>query len=179
MAADNQLGVAIRPDQHESRGVTLPRQIRDQIERRVVAPVKVFEDEYEGKISGQHLQRLAHFSQHALPRSAKQHALQALPIRGAYQRRHLQKPHRSVGAEYINDLVVLPAEPTDRLKHRHIRFAGSVLLQTLSARDGNALIGSQPPGEHIYKSSLSDPGLSGHKNDLTFSGPHLIEPGLH
>jgi hypothetical protein len=64
--ADLNLDRSIRAQQEQPGRAGPSRQIGDQIQRRIVGPVKVLEPEHEETLSAQRLQRLRHFAQHSL-----------------------------------------------------------------------------------------------------------------
>ncbi len=98
MPARDQLRGSIRPDHHQLRRRALRCEIRDQVESRTIAPVKIFEYEHQRLPGSELVQRVAHFTQHAFTRCSQHFATQPLAIRGAQQRRHLQQPHRRMRA---------------------------------------------------------------------------------
>src|SRR5262249_40491881 len=159
-------------NQHQMRCLTLPREIRDQVQRRIVTPMKVFKNQHQRELGGQRLQRVAHLAKHALPSCAVDLATQQLSIRSVDQKRHRQKPHRLAGAKPIDDLAMLSAQLPDGFENRQIGFAGTVLFQALTATYAYGSIGSNAASESINQDSLADACFSGDENDLTFSIEH-------
>src|SRR5262245_3495334 len=52
-------------------------------------------------------QGFAHLSKHSLAGRSNHLSAERLAIRGAYQRGHLQQPHRGMGAQHVDNLAVL------------------------------------------------------------------------
>ncbi len=90
MSGDDQLDRPIGANQHQMCGMTLSCQVRDQVQRRVIAPVKIFQDKHQRHVGGQHLQSLTHFPQHPLASRSKHLPTEQFTIGCVDQRRQLQ-----------------------------------------------------------------------------------------
>ena len=78
--ARNQLRRPVGPDHHQVRSPTPAGDVRDQVQRREVAPVKVFQHEHQRRKRRQRIEHLAHFPQHPLARRAKCLAAEEIAI---------------------------------------------------------------------------------------------------
>jgi hypothetical protein len=65
----------------QARRLRSPGQRREQLERRHIAPVQVFQQKDQGRLGRERLQGLRHLAQHALSGGAQQVALGALAVR--------------------------------------------------------------------------------------------------
>ena len=69
------------PSSRSWADVAAPRQERHQVQRRMIAPVQVFEDQDQRGLGGQRLDQFGTLAQHPLPRGPLQFLLQVLPVR--------------------------------------------------------------------------------------------------
>ena len=74
MPARDELCRPVRTNDHQPGFAPLPRQVRDQVQRRVVAPVQVLQHEHQRRFGRERLERVAHLSQHPLARRAEHFA---------------------------------------------------------------------------------------------------------
>jgi hypothetical protein len=157
--AGNQLRRPVGPDQHQVSRPTASGDIGDQVQRRVVAPVKVLQHEHERRVGRQGIQRITHFAQHPLARGARRVAAEQFAVCGRHQRGQLHQPHRRVHAQHVDDARILPAQLPDRVQDRQIRFAHPVLRQTLAAADPHVRIGDHAARKRFEQRRLADAGL--------------------
>ena len=133
MPAGDQLGRPVGADHHQMRGPPTAGDVRDQVQRREVAPVQVLQHEHERRVRRQRVERLAHLPEHPLARRAERLAAEELAIGRRDDRWHLHQPHRRVRAQHVNDLRILEAQLPNRVQDGQVRLAHPVLLQTLPA----------------------------------------------
>ena len=179
MRADDHVDGAERAEQQQARRLPAARERGDEIERGVVAPVKVLEDEHEGDLGRQRLKRLGHLAEHALPRRPEDLPLQPITVGCADQRGHLDEPGGRVALENGDDAVpvVLAAESPEGLEHGHVGLSRAVEGETLAPRrpDAPAL---QPVQEQVDERGLPDTGLARDEDDLSLSAEGPVEAAL-
>src|SRR5215216_2775256 len=179
MSTRDQLRVAISSNQHQVRGPDSRCEVRDQVERRVVAPVQVFKNQHKGLFGSEHLQCLAHFPQHSLARSSDYFTAQRLAFCSSQQRRHLQQPHRRVSAQHFDNLLLISTQAAHCVEYGQVGLAGPILFEALSPADSYGSIESEVARERIDQGGLADACFSSDKYDLAFAFQHLVEPASH
>jgi hypothetical protein len=129
MVVRERAGRTIGPDDEEARTLGPPGERREQLERRVIAPVQVLEHQHQRPLDGHRLDRIGQLAQHALVSRARvgrraigEHAghLREPARRSRSQRRRQRRPVRRT------------AQPSEGLQHRQVRLAGPELLDALS-----------------------------------------------
>ena len=86
VSAVDQFRWPIGTDQHQVGGLATTGDRRNQIHRREVAPMQVFQDEHQRRIRRQRIQSVAHFPQHPFARRARGFAAKEFAIRGRQYR---------------------------------------------------------------------------------------------
>ncbi len=141
----------------------------DEIERRVVAPVEVLEDEHAGSVGRPRLEPGRQLPQH--PRLRDRRRLVRLRRCGVARRPepgNLCAPCRRVAREQVAELGRLglgAAEAADCLQDRQVRLPDPVLLDALPAPHPEAAVALGALHERFEEGGLSDPRLSGHEDD--------------
>ena len=176
VAAHDQFRGPIGPDQHQVSGAAAAGDVGDQVERREVAPVQVFQHEHQRRPRGQRIQGLAHLAEHALARRAAGVAGEALAIGRRHQRRQLHQPHRRVQPQDLDRRGVVPAQLPDRVEDRQIRFAHPVLGQALPAAEPAVRLAGHRARERLQQRRLADAGLSRHEHHLALAAARPVEP---
>ena len=160
VVAEDDVDRPIGADHHQPRRVAAPRQVADEIERRVVAPVQIFEHDDQRRLGGDRLDRLGHLAQHAFAGGARPLPLQRLALGGRQQRRQLDEPGRRVLPQQLDDAraVRRSAEPRQAVEHRQVRLAGAVLFEALAAGDQDARKGDACSSSALTSVVLPIPG---------------------
>src|SRR5262245_22028427 len=83
-----------------------------------------------------------------------------------------------MSVQHIGNVCLLSTQPPDSFTYRQVSFSSPVLFKALPSAYPDFSIGSDTPRERIDEGRLADTGLSGNKNDLTFSSEHLLKPVL-
>ena len=94
MPLHNHLSRPIRTQHEQPRRGAPPRQQGEQVERGVIAPVQVFQDEQQERLGGQRIDHFREFPEHAFPCRPVQFMLQAFPVGSTEQPGHLHQPGR-------------------------------------------------------------------------------------
>ena len=81
-----------RPKHQEASGCPPAGHQRQEIHRRRIAPVQVFEHQHQRHLGGQGIQHFGPFPEHALPRRPLEFVPQLRPVRGREQPGHLRHP---------------------------------------------------------------------------------------
>src|ERR1700722_11914801 len=77
----------------------------NEIDRGMIRPMKIFQDQYQRRVRSNRLQRLRNFTQHPLAGSTQDFALQYLALFAFYQRWKLDQPGRSFRREDLDHRV--------------------------------------------------------------------------
>jgi len=177
MVSGEHLDLPIAAENQQVCWFRSPRNGRDQIERRNVTPMEVFEKDDQRCLCGQRRERLCHLAQHPLRRQLMRLALDQRALFGIQQRRQLCQPS---GSQPMQDRKQLPAlrpsaKLSQRLQHRHLGLACPVLFDALPTRDVHALA-PQRIDEGIDESGLADPRLPRNKDNAALAVQHAREP---
>src|SRR5262249_18497015 len=89
----------IGANEQETSQLRPPRKTRDDIEGRVIAPMEIFQNQYEWSLYGEGFYDLGNLAQHAFLGSFRQLALQSLSFGKLDQCGHLQQPGRRKSAQ--------------------------------------------------------------------------------
>ena len=111
-------------------------QIRQQVQRGIVAPVQILQHQQERAADRQHLDRLGQLPQHALLGGPHDPALHRLERRRTEQRGHLGQPRGGLLLQHRQERRALgfSTQPAQRLQDRQVGFAPAVVLDTLPPR---------------------------------------------
>src|SRR5262245_4378208 len=98
-------------------------------------------------------------------------------LRGAQHRRHLSEPRRRVMAEQANDRLPagLAAQAGHSLEERQVSLTRSVGLDASPLGDAQAIAAARFDQESLDEGRLTDPGLTGHENDLPGPGGCVLK----
>ena len=153
-------------DDEEPRALAPARQRREQVERRRIAPVEIFEHQDERPLRRQHLERVGQLAQHAVARRAGDPALCRLELRIGGERRQLDEPGRRVPRQHARHVRALrgAAEAPERLEHRQIGLALAEVLHALAARRPDAAR-LRRRDEGVHERGLADPRLARHEGE--------------
>src|SRR5262249_12996709 len=80
MFAERDVHWTVGCDDQQPRRIALSCKIGDQIERRVIAPVQIFEHQHEWRCRGYRFEKLRHLAEHSFASCADHRALEALNI---------------------------------------------------------------------------------------------------
>jgi len=162
------LGRTVGRQQQQAGRLTPPRQRRDQIERRRVAPVQILEDQDQRRVGGERTQGFDHLAQHAPRRGTEALGEQPGALGLLDQGRHLQQPGRRAARELGDPALATgaPAETVDRLEQRQIGLARAVLRWALTARDPHLARGADLAQEDVDQRGLADARLAGDEEHL-------------
>jgi hypothetical protein len=180
---EDDVGRTVGGEQEEPNGLVSPREVRDQVERRVIAPLQIVEPEHETARGTHRLERLCHLAEHAASGRCTEFLLEKRELATSHQGRHLDEPVGRIAAEDRRELVTPrgTAQATERLEHREIGFARTVMLQAVSAADKKLGINGCLLDEGIGERSLADSCLTGEKHDLPLASlrcrEQLLESG--
>src|ERR1700749_1418426 len=92
MARKNNVNRTVRADQHQSRRSMATRKSGDQIDRGIVHPVQIFENQEQWTSGSDRFQNIADLAQHAFTRSAQELASQHFAALALCQRWELSQP---------------------------------------------------------------------------------------
>ena len=178
MPARDELCRPVSTDDHQPRFASLPRHVRDQVQRRVVAPVQIFQHEHQRRFSREGVKRVAHLSQHPLARGPEDIAPERLPILRPHARWQLQQPHRRVGPQHIDHERMLPAELS--IASRTGRYASPVpYCSGIGRWHPHIAIARHAAHERIEQRRLPDARFTADEDNLPLARAHLLEPRLH
>src|SRR5262249_42279790 len=124
--------------------------------------------------------RLSHLAQHPLVRRPLYFALESLKLICLQQGWQLHQPRRRVLAEHLDQLFTrcISAEPSQGFQHRHVGFARTVVLNTLSPPDPYFLLWDELAEEYFHYCCFANPRLACHKNDLSLAVQCLLQPAV-
>ncbi len=125
-----------RAEHEQARGLAPPRDRRNHVQRRVIDPVQIFEDQHQRHGLRDHFERFAQLAHHAFPRRAENLALQRRLLFRPHQRRKLDQPGRRVCRQCVDDERAerTAGELTDRFEQRIVRLLAAEALDRLPAR---------------------------------------------
>ena len=171
-------GRPVRPQQHRLRALRPLREHRDDVDRALIAPVQILQDEHQRVIDRDRLHQAGELAQHPLRRRVGVPAPQPLAVHGPLQRRHLRQPARGDRAQGGQRPVAgrPVAQPLQGLQHRHVGLSLAVLLDALpvSDQDGGGG-GSHRADEGLDERALADPRFALDEDDLPLAGRRLTE----
>ena len=131
---------AIGREQEETGRLAPGGEQRQEVHRRGVAPVEVFEDEDERDLGGERLDELGHLAEHPLAGGAQELATEPVAVVLFDEPGELREPGRRVAAQQRPGLSAPARQATHRLEHGHVGFGRAELLETLAAGDRHALV---------------------------------------
>ena len=162
------IGRPVRPEDEQPRRFAPAGQPRQQVDRGRVAPVQVFQEQDEGRVRAQGVQRLHQLPQHPVARGPLRSALHGLEIRVGEQRRQLNQPGRRMLLEDLHHLFApgRATQSSERLEQRQVGFAGAVELHALPTTDAQRLVAVDLREKRFHQRGLADPRLPGHEDEL-------------
>src|SRR5215510_6181933 len=167
-------------DDEQARRFAPLRQRRNEIQRRVIAPVQVFDHQHEWSVGRQRLDRSDNLAQHPLTRRPENLTLQRFASGGVKERRHLRKPHRSALIKELNQSVaaMFTTESFERFQQRQVSFARAVLFQTLPVPDPQVAPGGAASQELSDQTRFTDARLARYKDGLSFAAQRRFQTVL-
>ena len=170
----------VGPDQEKACRLPAPCEQREEIDRRRVAPVQIFEHENQGRFCRQHFDRLRQLAEHSVTRGPQDLSLERVAVGTLEKPRHLREPRGRVLAQERNQPGATPlrAEAAQSIEHGSIGLGRPVCLDTLAVRDPHTRIDA-----HTLEKGLDDPGLADsrlprHEDDLASAAPRRFDPSL-
>ena len=179
MVAKDHVHRPVGPDHHQSRRVAPAREIGEQIERRIVAPVQVLEHAGSRGVSAVSDSSASTISRSMRSRVAPATADGARTRRRRDERGKLEQPGGRVLAQHLERRSPprLAAQPR-ALRAPAERLACAVLLQALAARDPDAA--SPPPSQERLTSVVLPMPASPVTNTTCRSpGEGPVQPAAH
>ena len=154
---------------HEQSGRFSPPGDRgDDVERRVIGPVEILEDEHDGGCGGHDFERLAEFTHHTFARGAENLPLERGLLVASDEGRELNHPRRRVRLQRVHDLRAAwsTRELPDRFEHRVIGFFAAEALDRLTACHAQTWNAKGGLPKDIHQTRLPNPGFADHKHHL-------------
>src|SRR5262249_50509182 len=113
------------------------------------------------------IERLDQLAEHPLPRRPFRAPLHPFELVVGQQRRQLREPCRRVLLQDADERVAarLASHASDRLEHRKIRLARTILLNALPPPDTDALHVPELRKERFDERRLPDPGFTRHEDE--------------
>ena len=113
-----------RSQQQQLCVLTAPRDRRNDVERAVVDPMQILEDEHERHRLREDLERLAELTDHPLATRSEELALECGVLLRPNQRRQLNQPGRCEGGERVDHhgTELASRELTNRFEKRVVRL---------------------------------------------------------
>ena len=178
MPTQQHLDGPIGPQNEQPRGAQPAGQIRQQVQRGIVAPVQILQHQQERAADRQHLDRLGQLPQHALLGGPHDPALHRLERRRTEQRGHLGEPRGGLLFQHRQQRRSLgfSTQPAQRLQDRQVGFARAVVLDTLPARQPHIPRARGLLHKGIDHGRLAQPWLAGQKHGLPGPLPDALEP---
>jgi hypothetical protein len=177
MRARDHIRGPIRAHHQEPRGRAAAGEHGQQIDRRRIAPMQVFEPQDERRLGGQRLERLGQLPPHPLRGSAMAPAAQYVQLGLLDERGHLDEPGGCLPAQERDERSPLrPArEPAEGLEQRQVGLARAMVLDTLSAPDPQVLRPHDLRKKGVEEGGLADPGLPRDKHHLAFTPARALQ----
>ena len=94
MVLCDRIAPPVRANHEQARRLASSGERVDQVDRRGIGPLQVFEDEHERVFAADRLERLEHLSEHPLGRCPDQAAVDGLELVVGEEPRHLRDPGR-------------------------------------------------------------------------------------
>jgi hypothetical protein len=168
----------IRAQNHQPRWLASACNRRNQVERRWITPVQIFQVQNQRCFCGDHFERLGHLAQHSLLRRHMRESLQPSAILRANEARHLRQPRWGNSMQNLNQFLAagLEAQSRQGLKYRQVRLARAILVDALPSTDPNCSVAHERIGERTRQRRLTDPWLTRDKDHSLRAAPGLFEP---
>ncbi len=156
----------IRPENHQPRWLASACHRRNQVERRWITPVQIFQIEDQRRLCGDQFERLGHLAQHPLLCRPLRESLQPSAILRANETRHLHQPRRGNSIQSLDQFLAAgrAAQSRQGFEYRQVRLARAILVDALPSPDTNCSVARERIGErtrprHEDHSSRAAPGL--------------------
>ena len=178
MPLEQHLHRPIRPHHQQPRRLGPLRQVGEGLDRRVVAPLQVFQDQHQRPVGRQHLQRLGEFAQHPGRRQPVQAALESLQLRLAHQAGEVRQPHRRILPQHGADRVPLGpvAQPPQCFQEGQVRFPLPRVLDALPPRGPHPAPGGQAGQEQLDHRRLPHPRFPTDEDELAGAVGRPLQP---
>ena len=170
----------IRPQHQQPRRLGPLRQVGEGLDRRVIAPLQVFQEQHQRPVGRQRLQRLGELAQHPGRRHAVQAAVEPLQLRLAHQAGELRQPHRRIPSQHGADLVPrgpVP-QPPQRFHEGQIRLPLPIVLDALPPCRPPLMPGGQACQEHLDHRRLPHSRFPTDEDELTGAVGRALKPPL-
>ena len=175
MVVRDDLGETEAREPHQARVRPPARDMVDELDRRVVAPMQVLGHQQQRPLGGIAVEELAHLAQHAIRAHARELASQGVALLRGAQPRQLQQPGGRDGAQQGRDRAVAAAELPERFENRQVRLACTVLLDALPAGAGDP---AQSRNEVIDERRLADARVARNPDNRALPGAREIPGGF-
>ena len=169
-----------RSEQQQLRVLTAPRDRRNDVERAVVDPMQILEDEHERHRLREDLERLAELTDHPLATRSEELALECGVLLRPKQRRQLNQPGRCVGGERVDDqgTELAPRELTNRFEKRVVGFLAAEAFYRLTACHRHTADRGTRMLEGIHQAGLPDARLADDEDHLPPSLEGLYQTSI-
>lgn len=151
-----------------ARGLAPSSERGQQIRRRGVGPVHVFEHEHQRLFGGDEVERFGELAKHAglvRPVGAERQRLEVLVVD---ETRHLREPRRRVPREQLDPMPAVrsAAQRTECLEDRQVRLRRAKMLDARAACDERSARRCRLGQKRIDDCRLSDPRVSRDEDHL-------------
>ena len=171
---------AIRPQHQQLRRLAPLRQDGQEVHRRPITPLQVFQHEYQRRIGCQHVERLREFAPHAGRGRPGHLVLQPLEFRRADQPRQLHQPQGGILPQHCQEGVPrrTVGQLPQGLEERQVRFALPIVLDALAPPGPHTAPCGQVGQEAIDHRRLANPHVATDQDELARTVDRLLEPHL-
>ena len=156
----------------------MARESGDQIDRGIVDPVKIFEDQQQRVESRDCLQCLDHLPEHALRGGTQRFPLQGFPLFPVQQAGELKEPGGRLPRERVEHggAVGTATQLAEGFEHGIERLLAPEPFHALAPGDPNrGLPGGGLPLKFLRQGRLADARLAGDEDDLPLAGQGVSE----
>ena len=181
MIAVDHLRGPVGAEHQQPRRPSPPREQREEVQRRRIAPVQIFEHQNERAFRGGRLQRFGHLAQHPLAGRSRHDQAAAFFRRQALEdRRHLREPGRRVLAEVRDQVLAarLSAQLAEGGEDRQVRLACAEVLDALTATDECLADVRRAVDERVDQRGLADARLAADEDHAALATPCGVPPGV-
>ena len=177
VVAQHQIGQPKAGHQHPSRRAATPRQVVEQADRGMVAPVQVLDHQQQRLRGGCCIEQRAKFAQHAVLRGTGQLAAQLHLVGLGDKPRQLRQPGGRGLAQrgHPRGRRWPPRQFGQRVEDGQVGFAATGLIDALAHRHGHPTRPRHGAGV-ADQAALADAGLAAHQHQLPLPGLRRREP---
>ena len=164
------VGERLRPVRGDDEELGIDRaagELGERVDRRGVAPLKIFEHQDEGLLGGERLHGFAELEQPAFPARGGHPPAEAFGRGVVHPAGELEEPAGCAARQRRHDVVPrrLVAEPAQEVEDGRTAFAAAVQLERLAARATDA-VAPQRLQELVEQRRLARAGFARHEDDL-------------